>query len=438
MKLKKFIASATAVTFLSFPITAAPASAAPSESNSLAMAGPGNRIHGADISRWQHPNDQTINFSKMHAAGLQFVMIKASDSRDDADRLAVKYLAADRKGAQAAGIYTGFYHYAMLPDVSSSAELIKDATVQAQKVIWRLGSIGGFNTMDLPYALDLENNCVRVRANHSCAKRASRSAVTIWAKTFMSAIKAKTGRSPIFYSYPTFLESAMLRDKDLAQYPLWLAQYAINPAVPTAQPGLKNIGCYVHSWTTASCSSQWVVWQYTSCGIAPKYGVPGSRVDLNVFRGSQEAFLALASGTWVPDPADLMPRGETSTMVLDYMAASSTDKNIIFSLQVLRPDSSPVVTGDVKFFAGLNELPFTFTQSVVRATSGTWKISLKTDLAGTWNGELRFNDPSETHADVKLPVTFSLTQGAPALPSPTPKPSPKPLPVDTCKNQIRN
>jgi hypothetical protein len=133
-----------------------------------------------------------------------------------------------------------------------------------------------------------------------------------------------------------------------------------------------------------------------------------------------------------------MPRGETSTMVLDYMAASSTDKNIIFSLQVLRPDSSPVVTGDVKFFAGPNELPFTFTQSVVRATSGTWKISLKTDLAGTWNGELRFNDPSETHADVKLPVTFTLTQGAPALPSPTPKPSPKPVPVDPCKNQIRN
>jgi hypothetical protein len=183
-----------------------------------------------------------------------------------------------------------------------------------------------------------------------------------------------------------------------------------------------------------------VVWQYTSCGIAPKYGVPGTRVDLNIFRGTQEAFLALATGTWVPDQTEMMPHGETSTMVLDYVAASSTDKNVIFSLQVLRPDSSPVVTGDVKFVSGPNTLPFKFTQSVVRATSGYWKISLKTDLAGTWNGQLRFNDPSETHADVMVPVTFTLTQGAAPLPtpSPTPKATPKPVTSNGCKNQIKN
>jgi GH25 family lysozyme M1 (1,4-beta-N-acetylmuramidase) len=367
-------------------------------------------------------------------------MIKASDSRQDADRLAVKYVAADRKGAQDAGIYTGFYHYAVLPDVSTSSAVVKDATVQAQKAIWRLGSLGGYNEMDLPYALDLENNCVRYRSNKSCSKRASKSAVTLWAKTFLSAIKEKTGRTPIFYSYPTFLESAMSRDKELAQYPLWLAQYAIDPAIPTAQPGLKNIGCYVHSWTSSSCKSQWTVWQYTSCGIAPKYGVPGTRLDLNVFRGTQEAFLALASGTWVPEETDLMPHNETSTAVLDYMVATATDKYVVFSLQVLRPDGSPVVTGDVKFVSGPNATPFKFSQSVTRATSGYWKIALKTDLPGTWNGELRFNDPSGTHADVALPVTFTLAQGVTPspTPSPTPKATPKPVTSNGCKNQIKN
>lgn len=437
--MKKAIASLSAAVMLSFPITAAPSQAAPVESI-LSMAGPGNRIHGADISRWQHPNDKPINFVKMHAAGLRFVMIKASDSRQDADRLAVKYVAADRKGAQDAGIYTGFYHYAVLPDVSTSSAVVKDATVQAQKVIWRLGSLGGYNEMDLPYALDLENNCIRYRSNKSCSKRASKSAVTLWAKTFLSAIKAKTGRTPIFYSYPTFLESAMSRDKELAQYPLWLAQYAIDPEIPTAQPGLKNIGCYVHSWTTSSCKSQWIVWQYTSCGIAPKYGVPGTRLDLNVFRGTQEAFLALASGTWIPEETDLMPHNETSTAVLDYMVATATDKYVVFSLQVLRPDGTPVVTGDVKFVSGPNAVPFKFSQSVTRATSGYWKIALKTDLPGTWNGELRFNDPSGTHADVVLPVTFTLAQGvAPSpTPSPTPKATPKPATSNGCKNQIKN
>lgn len=437
--MKKAIASLSAAVMLSFPITAAPSQAAPVESI-LAMAGPGNRIHGADISRWQHPNDKPINFVKMHAAGLRFVMIKASDSRQDADRLAVKYVAADRKGAQDAGIYTGFYHYAVLPDVSTSSAVVKDATVQAQKAIWRLGSLGGYNEMDLPYALDLENNCVRYRSNKSCSKRASKSAVTLWAKTFLSAMKEKTGRTPIFYSYPTFLESAMSRDKELAQYPLWLAQYAIDPAIPTAQPGLKNIGCYVHSWTSSSCKSQWTVWQYTSCGIAPKYGVPGTRLDLNVFRGTQEAFLALASGTWVPEETDLMPHNETSTAVLDYMVATATDKYVVFSLQVLRPDGSPVVTGDVKFVSGPNATPFKFSQSVTRATSGYWKIALKTDLPGTWNGELRFNDPSGTHADVALPVTFTLAQGVTPspTPSPTPKATPKPVTSNGCKNQIKN
>jgi GH25 family lysozyme M1 (1,4-beta-N-acetylmuramidase) len=440
MSRRTITASLAAFTMLAFPITAAPTSAATEKESVLAMAGPGNRIHGADISRWQHPNDKPINFVKMHAAGLRFVMIKASDSRQDSDRLAVKYLAGDRNGAQAAGIYTGFYHYAVLPDVTKSSDVIKDATVQAQKAIWRLASLGGFNEMDLPYALDLENNCVRVRSNGSCSKRASKSAVTLWAKTFLAALKEKTGRTPIFYSYPTFMESAMARDKALAQYPLWMAQYAIDPAIPTAQPGVKSVGCYVHSWTTSACRSQWIVWQYTSCGIAPKYGVPGNRLDLNVFRGTPEAFLALASGTWIPEVEDLMPHGETTTMLLDYLAASSTDKNVVFSLQVLRPDSSPVVTGDVKFVSGPNEVPFKFTQSVVRATSGYWKISLKSEMAGTWNGELRFNDPSETHADVKLPVTFTLIQGvAPTpAPSPTPKASPKPKTSNGCKNQIKN
>lgn len=440
--MKRAIAIFSTFVALSLAIPAAPSSASPTSTSPmeslLTMSGPGNRIHGADISRWQHPDDKPINFKKMHAAGLRFLMIKASDSRQDADRLAVKWVSQDRAGAQAAGIYTGFYHYAVLPDVSTDAAIVKDAKVQAQKAIWRLASMGGYNEMDLPYALDLENNCIRYSSNKSCAKRASKSAVTLWAKTFLATLEARTSRTPIFYSYPHFLESAMKRDKELTRYPLWLAQYAIDPAIPTAQPGLKNVGCFVHSWTTASCRSQWVVWQYTSCGIAPKYGVPGNRLDLNVFRGDRDAFMALATGTWIPEVEDLMPHNETTTMIIDYLSSSTTDKNVTFSLQVLRPDNSPVVTGDVKFVSGRNPIQLKFTQSVVRLTSGQWKVSLKTDMAGTWNGEIRFTDPSGTHADVEQQVTFVLEQGVEPVPSPTPKPKPKPSNTNGCKNQIKN
>lgn len=439
MRAVKTIALVSALTFLAFPLTAAPTSANPKES-ALSMSGPGNRIHGADISRWQHPGDKPIDFSKMREAGLDFVMIKASDTRQTADLAAIKWVGGDRASAQKSGIYTGFYHYAVLPDVTSNAAVIKDAKAQAQKVIWRLASLGGYNELDLPYALDLENNCVRYRSNNSCAKRASKGAVTLWAKTFLAMVKERTGRTPIFYSYPNFLESAMVRDKELTKYPLWLAQYAIDPAVPTAQPGVKNIGCYVHSWTTSACKSHWIVWQYTSCGIAPKYGVPGSRLDLNVFRGSREEFLALATGTWTPEEIDLMPHNETSTMLLEYQSASTTDKKVTFSLQILRPDSSPVVTGDVKFVSGRNPVQLQFTQSVVRTTSGSWKVALKTDMPGTWNGELRFSDPSGTHADVSTRVSFNLLQGSAPTPSPSPtaKATPKPVKKDSCRNQIRN
>ena len=148
MKKLAFILSAAVLASLTLHST-------PAHSAELKFSGPGGKIHGADISRWQHPNNKSINFVKMRDAGIDFVMIKASDSRDDADQLAVKYLKNDRKGAQDAGIHTGFYHYAILPNVTNKAAVERDARVQAQNVIWRIGSIGGFNELDLPYALDI-------------------------------------------------------------------------------------------------------------------------------------------------------------------------------------------------------------------------------------------------------------------------------------------
>ena len=213
------------------------------------LKGPGGRIHGTDVSRWQHPNDKPIDFVKKYEAGMRFVFIKASDTRERADRLAVKYAAMDHHAAQAAGLYTGFYHYAVLPDVSTNEEIKQDALAQAQKVAWRLASMGGYSDRDLPYALDLENKCVRYSSTGACQKHATRSAVTLWALTFLASLKEKTGRTPILYSYPAFLESSMVRSPELAQYPLWLAQYGIDPANPINQPGVKPGGCFVHSWT---------------------------------------------------------------------------------------------------------------------------------------------------------------------------------------------
>lgn len=402
--------------------------------------GPGARIHGADISRWQHPNDKPIDFSVAYASGLRFVMIKASDTRDDADALSLKYLVMDHAAAQAAGLYTGFYHYVILPDVSQPEEVIRDATAQAQKALWRLASIGGYTEKDLPYALDLENKCVRVSSSGACQKYASRSAVTLWAETFLGILKEKTGRTPILYSFSNFLESSMNKSTKLSQYPLWLAQYAIDPFNPINQPGIKAGGCFVHSWTGANCDSQWTIWQYTSCGIAPKYGVPGTRVDLNIFRGSPSDFLNLSKGSWTPAVVDLMPNNEPTQMVINAQSASTTNKLVTFKAIVTRPDSTPVVTGSIKLIFDAATTPATQPiQTVLRATSGEWTLALKEVPAGTYSANIVYTDVSQTHAQSSQPVTFTVVQGP--TPSPTPAPTVKPTKkpsVDGCANQIKN
>jgi len=403
--------------------------------------GPGGRIHGSDVSRWQHPNGAPIDFVKKYSAGMRFVMIKASDSRDEADALALKYVIMDRLAAQAAGMYTGFYHYAVLPDVNTDAEVISDAQTQAQKVVWRIGALGGYNDRDLPYALDLENNCVRL-SGKTCARYLPKAQITLWAKTFLKVLREKTDRMPILYSYPSFLEGAMVRDNELRQYPLWLAQYGIDPADPLGQPGLKEGGCYVHSWTAANCSSQWIIWQYSSCGIAPKYGVPGSRLDLNVFRGEPSAFLDLVKGSWFPEVVDQMPINETSTLVFKNVKFTTSDKPVTLEVDVTRPDGKPVVTGTVRFYTNSdNPIEPKPIQTVVRSTSGSWKLTIKGIPAGTWTGRIGFKDATGTHAESRSPITLSILPGDPSLPTPTPKPTVAPTKkptTDGCRNQIKN
>jgi GH25 family lysozyme M1 (1,4-beta-N-acetylmuramidase) len=415
-----------------------------SNASSKAMVdqlGPGGRIHGSDVSRCQHPNGAPIDFVKKYSAGMRFVMIKASDSRDEADALALKYVIMDRLAAQAAGMYTGFYHYAVLPDVKTDAEVITDAQTQAQKVIWRLEALGGYNERDLPYALDLENNCVRL-SGKTCARYLPKAQITLWAKTFLKVLRQKTDRMPILYSYPAFLEGAMVRDDELRQYPLWLAQYGIDPADPLGQPGLKEGGCYVHSWTAANCSSQWIIWQYSSCGIAPKYGVPGSRLDLNVFRGEPKAFLDLVKGSWFPEVVDQMPKNETSTLVYKNVKFTTSDKPVTLEVDVTRPDGKPVVTGTVRFYTNSdNPIEPKPVQTVVRSTSGSWKLTIKGMPAGTWTGRIGFKDATGTHAESRSPITFSILPGDPNLPTPTPKPTVTPTKkptTDGCRNQIKN
>jgi len=399
----------------------------------------GGRIQGSDVSRWQHPNDQPIDFKKMFDAGMRFVLIKGSDAQEKADIETMRWLVGDRNAAQAAGLYTGMYHFAYLPNSTDEAYVIRDAKAQAQKVIWRLASLGGYNERDLPIALDLENNCVKKSSNGNCIKTMPRSLVTLWAETWLQTVEEKTGRKPFLYSYAQFLEMAMERSETLRQYPLWLAHYGINPADPISQPGQRtSIGCFVHSWSTANCSSQWQIWQYSSCGIGKKYGVASSRLDLNVFRGSPENFLSLIKGKWQPEAVDMMPINEPTNMNLISVATTDTNKPVLINVEVFRSIGTPVVTGTV-VFRPLDTNLKVKKQTATRSASGRWELSIEGLPAGVTAGTLNYVDISKTHADNLLPLSINLVQG-PVLPPPTPTPKPTTTkkPTDSCAKQIKH
>jgi GH25 family lysozyme M1 (1,4-beta-N-acetylmuramidase) len=405
--------------------------------NALATSGPGNRIHGLDISKWQHAAGKPINFEKMAKAGISFVMIKGGDGHDPSDATAFKYLKLDRPAAQAAGIYTGFYYYAYLPDSTNQSFIIADAKAQALKAVWRLVAIGGYSEMDLPIALDIENNCVRPKANGGCAKYMNRNLISLWTQTWLDTVKARTTKKPFVYSYAQFLQTAMVRSKTLASYPLWIANYVKTPA--TSQPGRKTVGCFAHAWTKGNCTTQWQIWQYSSCGIGPKYGIPSSRVDLNVFSGTEESFFNLVKGTWEPDLSDFLPENETTTITLVSSTSATTNDVTQFVVDVARPDGTPVVTGEVAL-KNSDTSTLLGVQKLVRSATGRWTLNITKLPAATYQAIIEFSDPTGTHALSQLPVLFTITQGPTPTPSPSPtkKPAPKPQPVDSCANQIRN
>jgi len=429
-----------AITSLLLVATSASAiTPAKSTSQALTTLGPGGRIAGIDISRWQHPGGAQIDFKQMYKAGVRFVMIKGADAQTAADAIALKYLTIDRKAAQMASLYTGFYYYAYLPDSTDPAFIIKDAQAQAQKVIWRIGQVGGYNKRDLPVALDLENNCQRMGSGGNCLKYMARANVSLWAKSWLEAVATKTSRKPIFYSYPSFLESAMALDPVLRQYPLWMARYSLDPAITTNHPNVKGVGCFAHPWSNSNCTAQWQFWQYSSCGIAGKYGVPGTRVDLNVFAGTPSKFLALIKGTWTPEAIDALPQNEATTMQIASQSSGTTNDPMVVTVDVMRPDGSPVVTGTVRF-ASVDSLMPVGEQTPVRSATGRWTLSVKGLMAGTYLGLVQYTDQSGTHAPSSIPIQFQVSEA----PSPTATPSaPKPTKskapsVDTCAGQIRN
>lgn len=288
---------------------------ATANSPKISAVGPGKRILGVDISRWQH-STKSINFVRMKSSGVAFVIIKASDGQKSEDDLAKPLVLADTKAAKKAGLYVGFYHRARVPSSNTISTLKTDAVAEARLAANRLKQLGGYSDTTFPYVIDIEGVSPRVRPE----------SVTLWLTTWITTMKQLTKRSPTVYSYRNLLANQITKDTKtvslLRNSHLWLAQPG-NPSDPKVLVGKKvtGSGCFSLPWTFGTCSLPWTMWQYTNKGDREKYGIPWSpskgkcssqvsycvqksalgryHLDLNVFNGNAADLAAYARGTLI-------------------------------------------------------------------------------------------------------------------------------------------
>ncbi|SRR6266498_2082386 len=257
-------------------------------------------IRGIDVASWE-PN---INWEKVCAQGIGFAFIKASQA-DFTDPKFDSHWA----GSKQAGVLRGAYHF-LDPRV--------DSRVQAETFLSKVKLEAG----DLPPVLDLEELKATVPAadpgkgakgnkNQKDNKGSKgvkanpaggttgvpNSQFIACAQDWLARVETATGRKPILYSGPAFLQSRMSGANGKPptwsmKYTLWLANYLnhqINEDV--------DLPWQPNGW------SPWSFWQYSDRGnvdgvMANDGSLTG--VDLNFFRGTLAELYALA-GAKVPD-----------------------------------------------------------------------------------------------------------------------------------------
>ena len=251
------------------------------KANVSARVGPGDRILGTDISRWQHGGNKLIDFVKMYDAGARFIFIKGTDSHPLGAGPAKYWSSIDFPAAREAGLLTGIYHAALIPRGISADAAFSAGQQQADLPIDHLNSLGGLVPGVLPIVLDIES--------FSRPSGTSASVVTNFSLGFVSRVKERTGKTAIIYSNLNFIKS-YLQSPILANNPLWIANYSQTDN-PSSVP---SRGCVRTVWSISNCDKAWTFWQYTDRGDGSKYGIPRGSIDLNVYAYATGDLLAMA------------------------------------------------------------------------------------------------------------------------------------------------
>lgn len=195
---------------------------------------------GIDVSKWQG----TINWSKVAAAGIDFVFIRCGYTSSSSFTLNTDpQFETNIKNAQKYGIQVGVYYFSQ---AKSTSEAKKEAA-------YVLKLLKGYD-LDLPVAFDAENAGGRFKFSSF-----TKTQCTNIALAFCAAIKAGGYDACVYNSVSTFSGSGAKYNPTTILnkgYKLWVAHYA-----NTASNSTYSVSGYTY-------------WQYTSSGKVS--GISGS------------------------------------------------------------------------------------------------------------------------------------------------------------------
>jgi len=202
-------------------------------------------VRGVDVSQHQG----SVEWTKVHAAGFEFAIVKCSEGQDfvdpaDGPATATNEDRIERLRRRCTEIRKqdmrlGLYHF-LRPRTGRTGAVEADFAVRIAR------AIGWGEPSDLRLTVDVETTDLSPKATHR------------YLRQFVERIDELTGDKPIIYTFPAFWQ--MLGNPSTLGCPLWIAHFdADKPAVP--QP-----------W------HEYAIWQHSDDGEVP--GIRG-HVDLN-------------------------------------------------------------------------------------------------------------------------------------------------------------
>jgi GH25 family lysozyme M1 (1,4-beta-N-acetylmuramidase) len=244
---------------------------------SIAVAATG-REFGLDVSHFQaRTGISQAAWEQQIGDGRRFAYIKATEGLTGPDDPAMSY---NVRGATAAGLLVGVYHYCHPENRPSPDGARQEA---AHFLAYAADAVGPGR---LRPVLDLEGRAESLKA----------SALTDWVQAFIDEVVARRGPGamPILYMNRSFANRSV--DERLAGCDLWLAYYLDDgfhdgePASSLRYP--RPLGVFTN----------WVFWQYSSRGKSGGLGP----VDVDVCHSEYKPLTSLV----IPSPGVVLARTE--------------------------------------------------------------------------------------------------------------------------------